>query len=57
MSAAPRMLAGFVQSSLEVIDDLDAGLGRAVRERLKRDTFDAIDTASPIALIPVDLDV
>jgi hypothetical protein len=51
------MLAGFVQSSLEAIDDVDVGLGREVRERLKRDTLNAIDSASAIALIPVDLDV
>lgn len=57
MSAAPRMLAGFVQSSLESIDDIDRALGRAVRERLKPDTLHAIESASAIALIPVDLDV
>jgi hypothetical protein len=51
------MLAGFVQSSLEAIDAGDPLLGRAVRQRLKRDTLEAIEGASPIALIPVDLDV
>jgi hypothetical protein len=51
------MLAGFVQSSLEAIDDIDAGLGREVRRRLERDTLAAIESASAIALIPVALDV
>jgi len=57
MSATPRMLAGFVQSALEAIDDFDRGLGRDVREGLKRETLHAIDSASPIALVSVDLDV
>jgi len=57
MSATPRMLAGFVQSALDAIDDFDCDLGREVRERLKRDTLRAIDSASPLALVSVDLDV
>jgi len=57
MTASPRMLAGFVQSSLESIDHLDPELGRKVRERLKPDSLDAIESAPPIALISVDLDV
>ena len=35
MSSCPRMLAGFVQSSLGSIDELDRELGRRVRDRLK----------------------
>jgi hypothetical protein len=57
MSASPRMLAGFVQSSLEAIDDIDPALGRKVRDRLKPETLDAIESASAIALVSVDLDV
>jgi hypothetical protein len=51
------MLAGFAQSALEAIDDVDRDLGRKVRERLKRETLESIESASPIALISVDLDV
>ena len=57
MSALPRMLAGFVQSSLEAIDDIDPELGRKVRDRLKPETLDAIESVSAIALLSVDLDV
>lgn len=57
MSATPRMLAGFVQSALEAIDDFDREVGREVRARLKHDTLISIDSASPRALICVDLDV
>ena len=51
------MLAGFVQSSLEAIDGFDRGLGRKVREHLKPETLDAIESAASIALIPVECDV
>lgn len=51
------MLAGFVQSSLDSIDHIDRELGRRVRGRLKPDSLDAIESAPPIALISVDLDV
>ena len=57
MSASPRMLAGFIQSSLEAIEGMDAALGREVRARLKPETRDAIESASSIALVSVDLDV
>lgn len=57
MSASPRMLAGFIQSSLEAIDGMDAALGREVRARLKPETRDAIESASSIGLVSVDLDV
>jgi len=57
MSATPRMLAGFVQSALEAIDDIDPSLGQKVRFQLKRETLAAIESASPIALISVDYDV
>jgi hypothetical protein len=51
------MLAGFVQSSLEAIDDIDPALGREVRARLKPETLDSIESAPAIALISVDFDV
>jgi hypothetical protein len=57
MSASPRMLAGFIQSSLEAIDGMDSALGREVRERLKPETRTTIESASPIGLLSVDLDV
>lgn len=57
MGTSPRMLAGFVQSSLEAIDHSDPGLGRKVRDRLKPDSLATIESAPPIALISVDLDV
>lgn len=57
MGAAPRMLAGFVQSSLEAIDGMDPALGREVRARLRPETRRAIESASSIGLVAVDLDV
>ncbi len=57
MSASPRMLAGFIQSSLEAIEGMDAALGREVRARLKPETCEAIESASAISFISVDLDV
>jgi hypothetical protein len=51
------MLAGFVQSALEAIVDIDPALGRKVRSHLKYETLAAIESASPIALIAVDHDV
>ena len=57
MSASPRMLAGFIQSSLEAIEGMDAALGREVRARLKPETREAIESASAIGLVSVDLDV
>ena len=57
MSTSPRMLAGFIQSSLEAIEGMDAALGREVRARLKPETREAIESASAISLVSVDLDV
>jgi hypothetical protein len=57
MSASPRMLAGFIQSSLEAIEGMDAALGREVRARLKPETRETIESASAIGLVSVDLDV
>jgi hypothetical protein len=51
------MLAGFIQSSLEAIDGMDAALGREVRARLKPETRAAIESASAIGLVSVDFDV
>jgi hypothetical protein len=51
------MLAGFVQSTLDAIDDTDRALGREVRRHLKYETLRTIESASPIALVSVDLDV
>ena len=57
MPAAPRMLAGFIQSSLEAIDAMDPALGREVRARLEPKTRSAIEAASSIGLVSVDFDV
>jgi len=51
------MLAGFIQSSLESIEGMDAALGREVRARLKPETRATIESASSIGLVSVDLDV
>jgi hypothetical protein len=57
MSASPRMLAGFVQASLEAIEGMDAVLGREVRARLKPETRQLIESTSAIGLVSVALDV
>jgi hypothetical protein len=57
MSKEPRILATFVQSSLEEMADLDAGVAQQVRERLKPDTLRTIEEASPISWLPVQTDV
>ncbi len=57
MSDLPRMLAGFVQGTLESIDAADADLGRRVRARLGEEGLCAIEDASRIAFVPLELDV
>ena len=57
MSGAPRILAGFVQGSLEVLDGIDASLGRRLRDELKPGTLDAIESASTIGWVDVEHDV
>jgi len=57
MGGAPRMLAGFIQSSLEAIDGMDPALGCEVRARLRPETRRAIESARSIGLVAVDLDV
>jgi hypothetical protein len=57
MAEGPRILAGFVQSSLEAIDELDQAMGAAARQRLKPETLEAIEGASPIGWIAIEIDV
>ena len=57
MENSPRILAVFVQSSLEEIMKLDAKVGDRVRAGLKPDVLEAIETASPVAWLPVEVDV
>lgn len=57
MERTPRILAGFVQSTLSAIDELDAALGARVRERLPAESRRAIEDASGIAWLPIARDV
>jgi hypothetical protein len=57
MDKSPRILAGFVQGSLEAIDKIDAELGRRVREQLKPETLDFIESRSPVGWVPLEMDV
>jgi len=57
LGGSPRILATFVQSSLEEMVKLDAEVGDRVRVSLKPDVLEAIETASPISWLPVELDV
>jgi len=57
LGGSPRILATFVQSSLEEMVKLDVELGNRVRAGLKPDVLEAIETASPISWLPVEVDV
>lgn len=57
MSGEPRILAGFVHGTLEVIDAQGGDLGARVRAELKPDTLEAIQNAWSAAWVPVALDV
>lgn len=53
----PRILAGFVQGTLAAVSAQDADLGARVRERLLPATRQALERASRIAWVPIELDV
>lgn len=57
MDRGPRMLAAFVQGTLDSIDGADAELGRRVRARMRPDLLQTLESASRIGFVPLDLDV
>jgi hypothetical protein len=54
---APRVLAGFVQSTLEAVDALGPELAGRVRARMQPESLAALRDASRIAWVPLALDV
>lgn len=57
MERRARLLGSFVQGTLEAIEKYDGELGARVREALRPETRRAIEEASRIALVPVELDL
>lgn len=57
MEHRPRMLAAFVQGTLESVDRVDPELGRAVRRHMQPEKLRALESASRIAFVPLELDV
>lgn len=57
MEKGARLLGGFVQGTLEAIEKYDSRLGARVRDALTPETREAIERASRVALVPVELDV
>ncbi|MCG8590179.1 MAG: hypothetical protein MJE66_12880 [Proteobacteria bacterium] len=57
MAGEPRILASIVQGSLEAFDTLEGDLGAQVRQRLKPETLERVETTSQVAWLPVALDV
>lgn len=57
MGRDPRIFAAFVRSSLETVDRVDAALGARVRARLRPETRRALDEASAVSFVPVEIDV
>ena len=56
MAREPRILAGFVQGTLEAIDALDAELGARTREALKPEVLAQIDEAWAASWLPIECD-
>jgi len=52
-----RILASFVQSTLDAADRADASLGTRLRARLRPQTLRLVEDAASIAFLPVALDV
>ena len=52
-----RILASFVQSTLDAADRADAGLGTRLRARLKPETLRVVEDAASIAFLPIAVDV
>ena len=53
----PRILAGLVRSSLQTLDEMDAGLGQRVRARLGDEMTEQIERTSRVGWLPVEVDV
>ena len=53
----PRILASFVQSTLDAADRADAKLGERLRSRLAPATLRRVEDAASITFLPVALDV
>jgi hypothetical protein len=53
----PRILASFVQSTLDAADRADARLGARLRSRLAPATLRSVEDAASISFLPVALDV
>lgn len=57
MEKRARLLGSFVQGTLDAIERYDADLGTRVRQALTPETRAAIERASRVALVPVELDL
>ena len=57
MEKRARLLGSFIQGTLEAIENYDAELGTRVRQALTPETREAIEGASRVALVPVELDL
>jgi hypothetical protein len=57
MARQPRIFAAFVRSSLDAVDRVDASLGARVRARLQPETRRALEEASAVSFVPVEIDV
>lgn len=57
MASAPRIAASFVTSVLDAAARFDPALGDRLRARLSPATRSALEVASAIAFVPVELDV
>lgn len=53
----PRILASFVQSTLDAADRADASLGTRLRARLRPETLRLVEDAASIAFLPIAIDV
>ncbi len=57
MASEPRIFASFVRSTLDTIDCVDADLGARVLARLRPETRRALELASAVSYVPVEIDV
>jgi len=57
VASGARIFAGFVRSTLDTADRVDAELGARVRARLKPETRRALELASAVSYVPVEIDV
>lgn len=57
VASGPRIFAGFVRSTLDTIDRVDADLGARVLARLRPETRRALELASAVSYVPVEIDV